>query len=892
VADTERFVKIIFGGVDQTGTAFKSVGSNLQGLEHSIGSLTQPMASITGGILKMDAALIALGATFVGFSTNEAGKFADATNEIYTLISATPAEFERFKGDILDYSRESVQSIEEINGAVYSAVSAGVKYTEALDLLRVSEKLAVAGKADLNATTVVLASTLNAYGEGVDKARAYSDALFTTVKLGQTTLPELAQSLAQVTGIASSSGVPFETLTAAIADLTAKGLPTAQAVTGIKAALSNIIKPSVKAMEAAKELGVQFDVAALQSKGFEGLLQDVAKATGGNTDQMARFFGSVEGLNAVLALTKNAGQDFIDKLEQMRKAAGATEDAYGKMSNNFALINQNIANNVKATLVEVGERLLDEYGDIAKSVSSLFTQVGKGIDAGAFDPLFNMLERAAAEIAVTIAEVAKNLPDALNAIDWTEFEKAAQGLADAFGDLFSDTDLTTPEGLADAIQKVVDAGEKFISINEGIVRGIEPFIQQLGELVKWFSEIDTETFKTGGMILGIGAAINLTLPILGLFGKAISAFGDGLKWLGGSSVVGGVSKLSGVLASMGGLSGALGATGVAGAVGMASYELGRWLDLNDLLIPGVDTLGTKLYDLLNPTNDFTTSVTVSADRLAELRSQAANTAGGMSELGEASKTAGAAQVDLIDSQGELEDIMSGVTELLGKQVTGFEDVTAAATDAGDKTAELKGNAAGYFEAIDRGNNVVELFAKKQAKTADATKKTAKEMAEAEEKAQKFRLEMEKLASEERIKLIEAQVKLNIAGLESDTKKFEAIFDSIDSTITSTGNLIGSLFGNLLEADSWSQIRAVEEQIDLENKRRQEALDIQKKLSEAEIALLQRKAEALAKGDALIKIEADGLEPEIEAFMWRILEKIQLRANADSEEFLLNVAEAV
>jgi len=394
------------------------------------------------------------------------------------------------------------------------------------------------------------------------------------------------------------------------------------------------------------------------------------------------------------------------------------------------------------------------------------------------------------------------------------------------------------------------------------------------------------------MILGIGAAINLTLPILGLFGKAISAFGDGLKWLGGSSVVGGVSKLSGVLASMGGLSGALGATGVAGAVGMASYELGRWLDLNDLLIPGVDTLGTKLYDLLNPTNDFTTSVTVSADRLAELRSQAANTAGGMSELGEASKTAGAAQVDLIDSQGELEDIMSGVTELLGKQVTGFEDVTAAATDAGDKTAELKGNAAGYFEAIDRGNNVVELFAKKQAKTADATKKTAKEMAEAEEKAQKFRLEMEKLASEERIKLIEAQVKLNIAGLESDTKKFEAIFDSIDSTITSTGNLIGSLFGNLLEADSWSQIRAVEEQIDLENKRRQEALDIQKKLSEAEIALLQRKAEALAKGDALIKIEADGLEPEIEAFMWRILEKIQLRANADSEEFLLNVAEAV
>jgi hypothetical protein len=37
---------------------------------------------------------------------------------------------------------------------------------------------------------------------------------------------------------------------------------------------------------------------------------------------------------------------------------------------------------------------------------------------------------------------------------------------------------------------------------------------------------------------------------------------------------------------------------------------------------------------------------------------------------------------------------------------------------------------------------------------------------------------------------------------------------------------------------------------------------------------------------MIKIEAAGLEPHLEAFMWKILENIQIRANAEAAEFLL------
>ncbi|NEV62023.1 hypothetical protein [Thiorhodococcus minor] len=64
-------------------------------------------------------------------------------------------------------------------------------------------------------------------------------------------------------------------------------------------------------------------------------------------------------------------------------------------------------------------------------------------------------------------------------------------------------------------------------------------------------------------------------------------------------------------------------------------------------------------------------------------------------------------------------------------------------------------------------------------------------------------------------------------------------------------MLGGLFDNFTQADSLRDKFAIEDQIDLENKRRQESLDLQKKLAEAEIERVQAQAEALQRGDALI-----------------------------------------
>lgn len=176
------------------------------------------------------------------------------------------------------------------------------------------------------------------------------------------------------------------------------------------------------------------------------------------------------------------------------------------------------------------------------------------------------------------------------------------------------------------------------------------------------------------------------------------------------------------------------------------------------------------------------------------------------------------------------------------------------------------------------------------KAQQGTDDTAKATREAEKAARDYALEMEKLASNERIKLIEARVALNVAQVEADTERIKAAFGSIDNTITSTGETLGDLFGlfkNYSDLD-WAAIRAIEQQIDLENKRRQEALDIQKRLIEAQIEQLRAQTRALESDDALIQVDGSGLQPHLEAFMWEILKSIQTRVNQDGLQLLLGL----
>jgi hypothetical protein len=170
------------------------------------------------------------------------------------------------------------------------------------------------------------------------------------------------------------------------------------------------------------------------------------------------------------------------------------------------------------------------------------------------------------------------------------------------------------------------------------------------------------------------------------------------------------------------------------------------------------------------------------------------------------------------------------------------------------------------------------------------KLTTKEFIEVTKNANDFKAKMEEIASNERIKTIEAKVTLDVARLEADVDRVKATFASIDNTINSTGDLLGNLFGLLGDAGAYDKLN-IQAQIDLENKRRQEALDIQKDLAKAEIARIEAQTRQLDRGDPWIRIDGTGLAPQLEAFMWEVLKATRTQVSQEFGNFLLGVAPA-
>lgn len=921
MADLTTAIKIVLSGGDTVSAGLRAVGGAMGDLSERGKSLTQPFADATSGILKFETGVISVGAAVTGFAIGAADKFDASFREIATLTDQSVEGLGDFRQAILDYASGSTQSLENITGAIYNAISAGVSYTDSLDFVSAAEKLSVAGKADLNQTVLALVSTLNAYGASTDQAGKYADIFFQTVKQGQTTLPELASSLSGVTSTAVLGGVSFEQVAAALATLTAAGAPTSEAITRVNALLSAIIKPSGEAADLAKELSLQWDIQALKSKGLSGVLEDMAAKTKGAGDKIAILTGGTEALNAANVLAISSAGKFKDNLAAMEHAAGAVETAFGKMKEATSTLNQAFT----VALISLGAPLLDVFGVVEDALAELAEAIGTSVKSETFAPLITVIGDNLGRIADLIHNVASNLPAAFNGVDFKPFAQSLQGLFDSIAKLFNFDALSTEKGLTAAIQTVVNLLAQTTTYSAGALQSIGPFVNKLGEVAVAISTIDLDKIEAIGQIGGYALAANAALGLLGTSALAISGAANVTSALGTAfaAVKTEAAALSLVLVGggTGGLLAALGTAGIAGAVGVLSYEvakstgLGEWL--NDVLAPdwltgNGSTLGTAIADVAEKMGLLSGAAEQAQPKLAALppyfdaeakaaaatraeingwldaqevaAKKAADTGSEIAKLTEHFRALGYAYNAVTGELTKLNVAQTKNTDTLPDGVKVSLAYQSAGAQVGIYATALEGIATQYEQVGVKTVKATGAFKS----VGDSASDQAKKVDEATKKSQEYQLKMEEIASNERIKIIEAKVTLNVAELEAQTKQVEAAFGSISTTINSTGDLLGSLSGNLAGADAFTKLEIIE-QIEAENKRRDAALELQKKLTEAEIENVQAKTRALDRGDSLLQIDGTGLAPQLEAFMWEVLKAIRVRANADFADYLLGIS---
>jgi TP901 family phage tail tape measure protein len=191
-----------------------------------------------------------------------------------------------------------------------------------------------------------------------------------------TTIAELSDGFGLVGATASAVGVSLDELLSAVSAVTTAGVKTNSAYTGLKATLSNILKPTKEAQKEAKRLGVEFNAGALRAKGFKGFLDDLTSSTKFTKDSIIQLFGSVEAQNIMFALTGNQASNFSDTL----KVLGNETESVSTFTKAFETQNESLTNQFKILMNKVSALTIILGEQFAPIVKSSTIAIGNFLD--------------------------------------------------------------------------------------------------------------------------------------------------------------------------------------------------------------------------------------------------------------------------------------------------------------------------------------------------------------------------------------------------------------------------------------------------------------------------------------------------------------------------------
>lgn len=352
------------------------------------------------------AAATAVGTLGVA-AVKAAAKYETQLANVSTLLTGTEAEIAartaEIGNEILDVSNRTGVATENLTDGMYQVISAFGDSADAAKILETAAKSAAAGNATTTDSVNLLSAVTKGYGdtsaEAVQKA---ADLSFATVRLGQTSFPELAASMGKVIPLASTLGVEQEQLFGAMATLTGVTGSTAEVVTQLKATMQGFLSPSKNMTAALESLGYESGQALLESEGLQGALEALKGAVNNDELAFAGLFSSVEAQTAVLAMAGNQSENLASKTAEMYEATGAANAAFEKQTDTLAYDIQMIKNLGANFLTQLGTNILPYVRELAEAALPLVTTA---------------LERAGDYVTGTI------IPAAKTAVGWVKENK-------------------------------------------------------------------------------------------------------------------------------------------------------------------------------------------------------------------------------------------------------------------------------------------------------------------------------------------------------------------------------------------------------------------------------------------------------------------------------------
>lgn len=852
MADLKKAVEIIFQGDDQVSKVAQAAFRSIDSAAGDLGGLADPFAEATEAALALTAVVAGIGVAGIIASAD----LEKQSKKMAASLGLLPEEAERFR---------------KVAAEVYSG-GFGEDLADSFEAVALAQKkLGDAAGEDLGKITEHAIQIRDLFGADLDQTFGASSTLIKQFGLtAQESFDFIASGFQK--GL-DGSGDFLESITEYSNQFANGGADAGEFFSVLESGFSEGVLGTDKAADAFKEFRVRIQ------DGSEGTAEALA-LIGIDNEELQRNLST--GKTTVIETFNTV----ISKLNEVDDSSVVMQAGVGLIGTQFEDLGTAASlalDTTKTKITDLSGAMdsinIDGFGKSAlkawRALSLSFAEI----------PLF---EGARDRLGKTLGEMAKLIPEAFEGADYSEIQKNIDDIAGTISGFFRDVDadLTTAEGIGNALQFIVDSVASLTDVTGGILEAFKPIFVEIKGLFDRFNALGEGTKEAIGNILAIGTAVATVAGAVAGISVVTSAL-SGLV-----TTVGSFAGITAGATALGGLAALLAPLAAAGAAGAGVAFLIK--ELSELT-PVIENLPKEPINLkleLDSGNilDVTTgiihdiegnvvSVPVEFETEEEKTKRLAQEA--KDEILDALATG--------ETPGVIQYVIDGDTEALSGALDEL-GVLVIEADTGPAQKEIEQVIMGYRESGEPITLPVEVLAEDAKKTIDeiGAEIPTEKMMEIKLQGDIDReLAIIKGGFESVQVAAEWEAKLDIAEAQATAKIMESAFESVNIGIKSTGDLIGNLFSQL-KGTNISEQFAIESQIMKENDLRQAQFETQKKLIDSQIKLNQEKAKQVARGEATITVQAEGLAPHLEAIWFQIFEALQVNASEEGKELLLGL----
>jgi TP901 family phage tail tape measure protein len=323
-----------FKGAEAGGTRLDALGTKLDGVNRKYGELGK--AGLGVGV--------ATAAAF-GLAINSAANFEQSMSNVGAALGGvggdaglTQEQFKALNDEALLIGATTSVSAGEATQAMELLAKSGLDATQILEggaaaVVSISE----ATGESIQQSSESFGALTNLFADTGISASQMADAIVVGMNNSNSTLSEFQTGIARLAPVIAQTGMSFYDSAASIAYFNSRGFSAAEVGTSLTRAFTDLADPIDGTGDAMRAMGIDAFDAQGNFVGFPAIMDQVAAATAGMSDEqrtaaLSTIF-SADAIDLMADASKTGGDDLVELTEKTKEEGVAAEQAAARMDN-------------------------------------------------------------------------------------------------------------------------------------------------------------------------------------------------------------------------------------------------------------------------------------------------------------------------------------------------------------------------------------------------------------------------------------------------------------------------------------------------------------------------------------------------------------------------------